>query len=144
MTDNLRHQNATAVAMQTETFYSKHSIHASLFLSVVSALLLLATHASGFALLGPYTDWMMQTNGYRQRWDIGGPMDINEGYRWNVPVVTYAFDKGFLDYFGLKGVAAVESAIQILNELPPASKLVVTNYPFYSMGGFRGGWPRTP
>ena len=64
--------------------------------------------------------------------DIGGPMDIGSEYRWNVPVVTYGFDKSFLDYFGTNGVAAVESAIQVLNDLPPASDIVLTNYPFES------------
>jgi hypothetical protein len=56
-------------------------------------------------------------------------MDIGQGYRWNVPVVTYGFDKNFLDYFGSNGVAAVEGAIQIINDLPPASQMVLTNYP---------------
>lgn len=75
---------------------------------------------------------MEETNGLRQPGDIGGPMDIGSGYRWNVPVVTYGFDQSFLDYFGTDGVAAVESAIQILNDLPPASQIVLTNYPFDS------------
>lgn len=97
-------------------------------LAVVLALA--ATRAGGFSLLGPYTDWMQQTNGYRFSLDIGGPMNIGEGYRWNVPVVTYAFDQTFLDYFGSNGVAAVESAIQVLNDLPAASSIVLTNYPF--------------
>lgn len=57
-------------------------------------------------------------------------MCISNGYRWNVPVVTYGFDQSFLDYFGSNGVAAVQSAIQILNDLPPASSIVLTNYPF--------------
>lgn len=56
-------------------------------------------------------------------------MDIGEGYRWNVPVVTYAFDQSFIDYFGSNGVAAVEQAIAILNELPPASEITLTNFP---------------
>ena len=50
-------------------------------------------------------------------------MDLGEGYRWNVPVVTYGFEQSFLDYFGSNGVTAVEQAIQILNDLPPASEL---------------------
>ena len=83
-------------------------------LSTAFVLTLLTNHAAAFALLGPYTDWMYQTNGYHQPDDIGGPMNINEEYRWNVPVVTYGFDKSFLDYFGSNGVAAVESAFQIL------------------------------
>lgn len=68
---------------------------------------LAAINASGFSLLGPYTDWMSRANGYQQPGDVGGPMDITEGYRWNVPVVTYGFDRSFLDYFGSNGVAAV-------------------------------------
>jgi hypothetical protein len=89
----------------------------------------LAPKTFGFALLGPYADWMQRTNGYHQNGDIGGPMEIGQGYRWNVPVVTYGFDKSFLDYFGSNGVAAVEGAIQILKDLPPASALVLTNFP---------------
>src|SRR5262245_51899616 len=95
----------------------------------LSVILFSAAHGFGFALLGPYADWMQLTNGYRGPYDIGGPMDLREEYRWNVPVVTYAFDQSFLDYFGSNGVAAVESAIQILNNLPPASQIVLTNFP---------------
>jgi hypothetical protein len=82
-----------------------------------------------FSLLGPYTDWMAETNGYHQTGDIGGPMNLGEEYRWNVPVVTYTFDASFLNYFGSNGVAAVESAIGILNSLPPASQINPSNYP---------------
>jgi hypothetical protein len=59
-------------------------------------------------------------------------MDINEEYRWNVPVVTYAFDQSFLEYFGSNGVAAVEQAIGVVNELPPASSIDLTNFPLGS------------
>jgi hypothetical protein len=82
-----------------------------------------------FSLLGPYADWMDVQKGYALSGDIGGPMNIGEGYRWNLPVVTYGFDRSFLDYFGSNGVAAVEGAIAILNALPPASSIVLTNYP---------------
>jgi hypothetical protein len=85
-----------------------------------------------FSLLGPYADWMDVTNGFRLPGDIGGPMDITEGYRWNVPVVTYGFDQSFRNYFGSNGVAAVEAAIGILNNLPPASALVLTNFTNFS------------
>jgi len=108
------------------------------FRKVLAALLVsiglfqFAPSSFGFALLGPFAPWMEETNGLRQPGDIGGPMDIGSGYRWNVPVVTYGFDQSFLDYFGTDGVAAVESAIQILNDLPPASQIVLTNYPFNS------------
>jgi hypothetical protein len=98
-------------------------------LKILMPLLLTAASATAFSLLGPYADWMQRTNGYRQAGDIGGPMDIHEEYRWTVPVVTYAFDKSFVDFFGSNGVAAVEQAIQIINDLPPASQIELTNYP---------------
>ena len=47
---------------------------------------------------------MSYSIGYRQYGDAGGPMNINEGYRWNVPVVTYGFDQELVDYFGERGV----------------------------------------
>jgi len=98
-----------------------------------AACLLVSTlRTSAFALLGPVQPWMQATNGVLRPDDIGGPMDLNCEYRWNVPVVTYGFDQSFLDYFGTNGVAAVESAIKILNDLPPSSSLVLTNYSFSS------------
>jgi hypothetical protein len=94
---------------------------------------LFAARASAFALLGPYEEWMDSTKGFRMGRDVGGPMDINAEYRWNVPVITYGFDQSFLDYFGSNGVIAVEQAIQSLNDLPPASSLALSNYPTSSV-----------
>ena len=99
------------------------------FALVLFVMLAFAPRTKAFALLGPYTDWMVETNGYRQPADIGGPMDINEEYRWNVPMITYGFDTSFVDYFGSNGVAAVESAIRILNDLPSASNTVLSDFP---------------
>jgi len=84
-------------------------------------LLALAAHA--FSLLGPYADWMDVEKGYRQPGEIGGPMNLTEGYRWNVPVLTYGFDRSFLEFFGSNGVAAVEQAVRMFNEIPPASRM---------------------
>ncbi|HEY4414804.1 MAG TPA: hypothetical protein VGO57_03845 [Verrucomicrobiae bacterium] len=86
--------------------------------------------SDAFALLGPVQPWMQASNGVIVAGDIGGPMCLSNEYRWNVPAVTYGFDKSFLDFFGTNGVAAVESAIQILNDLPPASHITLMNYPF--------------
>jgi len=114
-----------------------------LLAAISVAILLFANQARGFALLGPYEDWMQTTNGFRDPYSlpffpldpaIGGPMDLHADYRWNVPVVTYAFDQAFVNYFGSNGVAAVERAIQIVNSLPPASGIVLTNYSFDSTG----------
>jgi hypothetical protein len=85
--------------------------------------------ASAFSLLGPYTSWMQTSNGYRFPGDIGGPMEIGSEYRWNLPVMTYGFDPSFIETFGFRGVAAVESAIKILNDLPPASASNVGLFP---------------
>jgi hypothetical protein len=104
-------------------------------LCIIQTVVLLAlsvARVGAFSLLGPYASWMTPTLGYQQPDDIGGPMDINEEYRWNVPVVTYAFDQSFLDYFGSNGVAAVEQAIGVINDLPPASSIVLTNFLFES------------
>lgn len=90
-------------------------------------------NADAFALLGPVQPWMQASNGVLLPSDIGGPMPIGSGYRWNVPVLTYGFDQSFLDFFGTNGVAAVESAIQIVNNLPPASQIVVQSYPIASL-----------
>lgn len=83
----------------------------------------------GFSLLGPYEAWMQVTNSFRLGPDIGGPMNLGAGYRWNVPVVTYAFAPSFVDVFGSNGIAAVESAIGVLNSLDPASQMVLSNFP---------------
>ena len=91
--------------------------------------MLLVARANAFSLLGPYADWMDQSKSYHLPGDIGGPMNIGEGYRWNMPVITYGFERSFLDYFGTNGVAAVEAAIQILNQLPPASQINLQSFP---------------
>src|SRR6266542_5433782 len=97
-------------------------------LSVVLAIT--ATCARAFSLLGPYASWMDEAKSFRQpSRDIGGPMNFGEGYRWNVPVVTYGFDASFLEYFGSNGVVEVERSINVLNNLPRASQLDPVNYP---------------
>src|SRR5881394_3870838 len=95
-----------------------------------ACLAITSTCARAFSLIGPYASWMDEAKSFRQPdREIGGPMNIDEGYRWNVPVVTYGFDASFLEYFGSNGVAAVESAIDAFNHLPPASQLDPANYP---------------
>jgi hypothetical protein len=89
-----------------------------------------ALHTFGFSLLGPFESWMVATNGFfpGEETEIGGPMCISNGYRWNLPVVTYGFDPTFLDFFGSNGVSAVQSAINLLNSVPPSSLIELTNY----------------
>ncbi len=95
-----------------------------------ACLAITATCARAFSLIGPYASWMDEAKSFRQPGlDIGGPMNLDEGYRWNVPVVTYGFDASFLEYFGSNGVAAVEGAIDVFNNLPLASQLDPASYP---------------
>lgn len=108
---------------------SKRLHGAVVILAGIIASLLFVQNVQAFALLGPYADWMLETNGHRLAGDIGGPMNLGEEYRWNVPMITYAFDDSFVSYFGSNGVAAVESAIQVLNSLPAASDIALSNYP---------------
>src|SRR6266513_450754 len=93
---------------------------AVLLLLVVQAM---APAARAFSLLGPFkagaapNDWQGRGFGgrplglgYSLDFDIGGPMNFLEGYRWNVPIITYGVDETFMQYFGFAGVAAVSNA----------------------------------
>lgn len=109
-------------------------------LGILLAVCATVLSASAFSLLGPpkgaasgFIGDPWQEDGYGGRTqglgysradaDIGGPMLPFEAYRWNLPVITYAFDLSFLRYFGTNGVAAIEEAMAILNALPPASRM---------------------
>ena len=49
-------------------------------------------------------------------------MNINgEEYRIGGPVLVYGFDSTFVEFFGPAGIAAVESAVAISNNLPMVS-----------------------
>src|SRR5712692_2869756 len=76
-----------------------------------------------FSLLGPFKAYQVQGIGYALPGDIGGPMTLGEGYRWNLPTITYAYDQSFIDYFGSNGIVAVDAAVKILNDLPPFSQI---------------------
>jgi hypothetical protein len=101
--------------------------------------------AFGFALGGIKEAYQADNLGYDRVTDIpypsGGwtiyntpewtyaPHNIGEGFRWNIPILYYSYDSSFLGYFGSNGVQAVDSAISILNAIPPASQLDINDYP---------------
>lgn len=93
----------------------------------VAGLLAGATlNAGAFAMMGPFAEWMVPRIGYNPPIggvDFGGPMNLGEKYRWNIPTVYYAYDSSFLQYFGVQGTNAIEQAIAILNAVPPASQM---------------------
>jgi hypothetical protein len=124
------------------------------FLLAALGVLGIAHQATSFSLLGPLQNqangaadpWQGRPYGgrpsglgYSQPGDIGGPMLIQESYRWNIPVITYGFDPEFVEYFGQAGVDEVEKVIAIFNALPPASEMSVTLEEFpLDTKGFNG------
>ncbi|PYI83098.1 MAG: hypothetical protein DME26_15725 [Verrucomicrobia bacterium] len=95
-------------------------------LKTIGCVLLLAScvHTGrAFSLLGPFDTWQIQEITYQMGSDIGGPQNLGEEYRIPMPTLFYAFESSFLDYFGSNGVAEVEKAIKIINDLPAVSLL---------------------
>lgn len=79
----------------------------------------------GFSLLGPQVADTFQVNtiGYflappsTNYVDLGAPKNLGEGYRWNTPNIYYTYDANFADYFGSNGMAAVDAAFAVFNNL---------------------------
>src|ERR1044071_4855620 len=104
-------------------------------LLALSAMLAVGPWAMGFSLLGPggaegiaAKQWQLPNSGWDIGYNIGGldigaPVAPDEAYRLNIPVITYGYDERFLAFFGTNGVKAVDSAIQILNDLPGVSSM---------------------
>lgn len=95
-------------------------------LMVVAALAVTACTIQAFSLMGPWATWQTSTIGYQLTTvivggepfvyrDSGGPMGLREGYRVNIPVLTYAFDKTFMETYGEEGVKEVERAFETVN-----------------------------
>jgi hypothetical protein len=91
-------------------------------LALLAVSVLTGERARAFALLGPFNEaYQVIVIGYQTPGDIGAPKNLGEEYRHNMPIMYYSFDANFLDYFGSNGVAAVDSAIAILNNLTNVS-----------------------
>jgi hypothetical protein len=86
-------------------------------------LLMAGVQASlGFALLGPINEaYQVPDIGYALIGDIGAPKNLGEEYRRNAPVYYYTVDANFLDYFGSNGVAEIDAAFNIYNNLNKVS-----------------------
>ncbi len=90
----------------------------------IGGLGLAACSCWGFSLLGPLNEaYQVPEIGYGIGGDLGGPKNLGEEYRRNTPVLYYAFDANFIDYFGSNGMYAVEQAIAIMNGVPKASQM---------------------
>jgi hypothetical protein len=104
------------------------------YIYFVLFLTVMGQDASAFSMIGAFnTSWQTLRLGYQGvDAQIGAPMNLGEEYRWNAPIVYYAVDSGFLDYFGERGREEIDKAIKVLNELPRMSDLNVDNYPLKS------------
>ena len=84
--------------------------------------------AVAFSFLGPnneaFIDPVIGYNPNVNYADVAptGPKNIGEEYRWNMPVIFYACDQNFLDYFGSNGLAAVDAAAAVFNDLTNVSQ----------------------
>jgi hypothetical protein len=88
------------------------------FMLVAAATLFLAQNASGFALMGPRDTWQVSTIGYDPlggNFDLGGPKNLGEEWRWPIPEITYGYDESFLNFFGTNGMNAVNAAFEAFN-----------------------------
>jgi len=65
--------------------------------------------------------WQQAVIGYGLPGDLNAPKNLGEEYRRNTPVMYYAFDANFLDFFGTNGEAAVGAAFAIMNNLTNVS-----------------------
>lgn len=103
---------------------------------VLGASLMLAANVSAFSLMGPFASWQTAAIGYNLPGDVGGAMNLFEDYRFTVPILTYGYDPTFLNFFGANGVAAIESAMAVLNTVPAASAMSanLAEFPLQAVG----------
>ncbi len=90
--------------------------------------------SQAFSLHGPFKTWQVTALGYNLPGDVGGVMLGNEGFRWNVHTIYYAYDQSFISYFGRPGMAAVDAGIQLINELPSMTSITNDEFSLYIRG----------
>lgn len=92
--------------------------------SIVALLLLGSLPGRAFSLLGPFSGWQSPELGYNVPNggnEYGGPRLRGDEYRLSTPVVTYGIDGSFLEFFGVEGALAVDSAFALFNNLTNVS-----------------------
>ena len=74
--------------------------------------------ANAFVLIGPMHPAYIASGGvdFNYTDDLGGPKELKRFFRWNIPMLTYAFDASFMQYFGLEGREAVKEAFTAIND----------------------------
>jgi len=77
--------------------------------------------AWAYSLGGPIGNggdgWQVPAIGYGLGGDENAPKNLGESYRRNTPFMFYTYDQSFADYFGSSGIAAVDNAYTVLNQV---------------------------
>ena len=102
----------------------------------VAILALGVQHANAAAFIGPFEDFQVQVLTYRVGGDLGGPHNVGEEFRRNTPVMYYAMNANFLDYFGANGSNAIVQAFDIMNGLTNVSSYTgdLSEFPMETFG----------
>ena len=79
------------------------------------ALVALVRPAQAFVLIGLPAPNQTPDRNFTD--DMGAPRDIKQGFRWNIPNLTYSFDASFVTFFGLDGINAVNEAFAAVNDV---------------------------
>ncbi len=79
------------------------------------ALVALVRPAQAFVLIGLPAPNQSPDRNFTD--DMGAPRDIKQGFRWNIPNLTYSFDASFVTFFGLDGISAVKEAFDAVNDV---------------------------
>ena len=92
--------------------------------------------AFAFSLGGPPNEpYQAPVIGYNLPGDLNAPKNLGEEYRRNTPVLYYTCDANFWNYFGSNGVAAIDEAFQVFNNLTNVSSYSsqLTEFPYQTL-----------
>jgi hypothetical protein len=95
------------------------------WLAMVAALALSNESARAYSLEGPIGNnddaYQVPSIAYGLPGDLSAPKKIGQEYRRNTPIMYYAADASFLNFFGNRGMTEVDKAYAIFNNLTNVS-----------------------
>ncbi len=105
----------------------------------VILLQVVSLRVQAFSLLGPFSSWQTPDIGYDTvfaAFEQGGPRLRGDEYRLSTPIVTYGVDGSFAEYFGARGMQAIDEAFAVFNGITNVSAMSenLTEYPLKSDG----------
>ena len=107
--------------------------------------LLAGKKVEAFVMIGPMHPNYIASGGvdFNYTDDLGGPKELKRFFRWNIPMLTYAFDASFMQYFGLEGRDAVKEAFTVVNDFFSNSNYVGVSALEMTTHGFRNNYNTT-